>query len=272
LKQVSDNKIFWLASYPKSGNTWFRLFLTSLLNESDSSFDFNQLGYGQEPGKRKHFDELNGFSSTSLSLAEINQIRPATLSWFNHSVNEKQFFKTHSAYVYNEDRSPVLGSTQTGIAGAVYFVRNPLDVCISYAHHCNESIDDSIERMANKRMKSHKANKTCFIPEELGSWSENVSSWVNTQNIPVMVLRYEDMLANTFDTFSKACDFLKLEKDLTSIQNSINDCDFKKLQKLEQNTVFTEKPSVSESFFRKGVAGDWVNTLSSTQVERIVND
>ena len=269
---MTNNKIFWLASYPKSGNTWFRIFLTDLLNTDQEALDLNSIGYGQELSDRKKFDELNGFNSTDLSPSEINKIRSAGLSWISRHAKSSQFFKTHSAYTYNNDASPVLGSTKTGVAGALYFIRNPLDVCISYANHFGISIDAAINVMENKGLKSHDGNRTSFIPEVIGSWSENVRSWESIQDLPVLIIRYEDMLASPLATFQKACDFLKLGKEANCIQKSINECRFENLQTFEKKGAFNEKPAQSESFFRKGVAGDWVNTLSDTQIKRIVSE
>ena len=36
--------IVWLASYPKSGNTWLRFFIVSLLLGNKENINFNDLG------------------------------------------------------------------------------------------------------------------------------------------------------------------------------------------------------------------------------------
>lgn len=268
----NSNNIFWLASYPKSGNTWFRIFLTCLLSNNETPLDINNIGYGQKPNRRQTFDEINGFSSTSLSIDEINQIRPTTLTWLNKTAEAKLYFKTHAAYTYNQDLTPVLGSTLNGVAGAIYFIRNPLDVCISYANQNNYSIDESINLMANNQHRSHCNNTGIFIPEDILSWSEHVNSWANTKDIPVTVIRYEDMLDQAMATFTNACHFLGLEVSTASIKQALANCQFDRLQALEKTTTnFSEKPKTSEKFFRKGIAGDWVQTLSAKQIDRVIN-
>jgi len=114
----NTNNIFWLASYPKSGNTWFRIFLSNFLSGEKMPLNINSIGHGQYPNNRQNFDALNGFSSTDLSLDEINRIRPIGLEWLSHNTDNTLFFKTHAAYTHNPDQTPVLGSTKTGIAGS----------------------------------------------------------------------------------------------------------------------------------------------------------
>lgn len=265
----SSNKLFWLASYPKSGNTWFRIFLMNLFNP-DKDLDINQLGFNQFANQRSNFDEINGFCSTDLSVDEINRIRPAGLSWLSQNSDSELYFKTHSAFTFNDLGVPVLGSKTSGTAGALYFVRNPLDVCISYAHHGDISIDRSIDVMADDKFTSHPRNTTHFIPEHLGNWSQHVNSWVNSREIDVHVVRYEDMLARPLETFTGACEFLGVTFDSPSIQESLNQCRFEVLQAKEKNTSFVEKPVRAERFFRKGISGDWRNRLNDKQIEKIV--
>ena len=266
------NMIFWLASYPKSGNTWFRVFLTCLLSGDPKKVDINKLEHGQYPNNRLNFDELNGFSSSNLSAAEMNQIRPTGLHWISQNTNKKLFFKTHSAFDYNQDQTPVLGSQKTGIAGALYFVRNPLDVCISYAHYNDSSIDATIKLMADNKHMVHVENTRAFIPEKISSWSQNVNGWVSAPEISTMVIRYEDMLNQPIATFRRACEFLQLGAADHAIQQAIEACHFEQLQRQERNGRFIEKSEMSSHFFRKGIAGDWLTVLSKSQVDQVIND
>jgi len=269
--RISSKHFFWLASYPKSGNTWFRSFLTSLLSDADQALDINNLGHAQIPNFRQHLDELNGFDSADLSFNELNCIRPEGLNWFCRRTDSNVYFKTHAAYTYNQNNHPILGSRNDGISGALYFVRNPLDVCISYAHHNVISIDKAIATMGNKQLKSHPDYTHMFIPEHVLSWSEHVNSWKDADDVPVMVVRYEDMLNSPFETFSKACQFLKLDTSDDNIRHALDSCHFEKLKKQEQESTFTERPFHAKSFFRKGIAGDWLKTLNTQQIERIVD-
>lgn len=265
----TNNKLFWLASYPKSGNTWFRIFLNSLLNGSGQIVDINKLKYSQFTSDRYNFDEIIGFNSTDLSKNEIELIRSHSLNWLNLKAETDTYYKTHAAYTYNSNRVPVMGDQSTGIAGALYFVRNPLDVCISYAHHNAASIDETIEVMASK-LRSHGQNISAFIPEDVLSWSENVNSWSMTEEIDVKVIRFEDMLNHPITTFSAACAFFKLDVDSSAIQRTLEHCSFKNLQAIETDLEFREKPPRAKRFFRNGRSGEWQDTLSTDQIERIV--
>lgn len=265
------NHFFWLASYPKSGNTWFRLFLTSLLSDTDQAFDANSVEHGQHINRRDVLDELIGFDSADLSFAELNNIRNGCLKWVNQHSNSNVYQKTHAAYTYNQKKCPTLGAQSEGVSGALCFIRNPLDVCISYAHHINSSIDYSIKIMGNTLQKSQPLHTKSFIPEDISSWSANVNSWKNSPDIAVLFIRYEDMLNDPVKTFSRACQFLKIEAGLDRIQIALENCSFQSLKTQEAQQPFIEKPLTSKCFFRKGVAGDWQDTLNSEQISQIID-
>ncbi|RBP49933.1 sulfotransferase domain-containing protein [Arenicella xantha] len=266
-----SHDFFWLASYPKSGNTWFRIFLTSLFNGENTPLDINSLGHGQVPNLRRILDELNGFDSVDLSFDELNCIRTEGLRWLSQTNQSNVYYKTHAAYTYNQNNRPVLGGRCDGIAGALYFIRNPLDVCISYAHHAGVSVDKSIEVLANGELKSQSLHGNIHIPEDVLCWSQNVKSWLSTEDLAVTVIRYEDMLVEPMTTFSKACEFLNIDTDSKQIQRALVSCSFENLQKQEQVSAFVEKPARSPNFFRKGIAGDWQNTLNTEQIDKIVD-
>ncbi|HJX72016.1 MAG TPA: hypothetical protein VJ346_08695, partial [Bacteroidales bacterium] len=71
-----QKKIVWLASYPKSGNTWFRIFLTNLLNHTNEPVDINNLYPSTIASSRSLFDEATGLESSDLTLDEIELLRP----------------------------------------------------------------------------------------------------------------------------------------------------------------------------------------------------
>jgi Sulfotransferase domain len=264
--------IVWLASFPKSGNTWTRAFLHNLAKvlslETDSQ-NINELGRfsAGEPAKER-FTELLGHEPTNDNLEEIAHIR--------HRVQEKLadeheglvFIKTHNALV--TDR----GSTTINFAvtsGAIYIVRNPLDVAISYAHHIGRSIDQAIEQMGLEGAESRVGEKQVY--EVLGSWSEHVASWTQKPHPAIYVMRYEDMLADPKKTFGGLVDHLLIKARPRQIAKAIARSSFKNLQEQEKEGGFRERPEkASASFFREGRAGQWKDVLTKTQVDRIVKD
>jgi hypothetical protein len=156
--------------------------------------------------------------------------------------------------------------------GVIYFVRNPLDVAVSFAHHLNLSIDKTIEIMNNPGYafcdRSGKLQNQ--LRQRLGTWSNHVKSWIDDSVLPVLVLRYEDMTERTYETFSSAVSFIGLDNKQDIIEKALQLSSFEELRKQEELKGFGEKSPGSGSFFRKGVAGDWKNVLTSEQINMIL--
>jgi hypothetical protein len=190
-----------------------------------------------------------------------------------YQANEQQcYHKIHDAYTFLNDKTPMI--PHEGCLGALYFIRNPLDVAISFANHSHCSIDEAITAMGNKTYAfcKGKFRQHNQLRQWLLSWSLHVQSWVNTNNINTLVLRYEDMKQKPMETFSKAVQFLQLDASEESITNAIENSHIDKLQALEEQFGFNEKPTKVGRFFRKGIVGDWQNTLSTSQIAQIIHD
>lgn len=100
--------IVWLASYPKSGNTWFRTLISNLMSKSQEPVDINQLSTGGIASGRERFDELTGIESADLTFEEIDQLRPEVYAYLAQTVKEPLFVKVHDAYTYLPDRKSVV--------------------------------------------------------------------------------------------------------------------------------------------------------------------
>ena len=158
--------------------------------------------------------------------------------------------------------------------GAVYIIRNPLDVAISYAHHWQVSVDEAIGRMGDPDAAvCSKAHKLHFqLRQKLLTWSGHVTSWVDAPEIGVHVIRYEDMLGKPLETFSKAAAFCGLEDDPGPVSRAIRLSSFAEVKKQEREKRFQETPIGVSSFFRRGKAGDFKNLLTAEQIGRIIRD
>ena len=268
----AEQGIFWLSSYPKSGNTWFRVVLANLLNKSADPVSLNKLNTGAIASARALMDEALGFNSANMNHDELDQLRPAVYKW--HSKQEKQigYHKIHDAYTFVDNKTPLI--PVDGCLGALYFIRNPLDVAVSFANHSNCSIDKAIENMANKKFAFCKGNYKQHnqLRQWLLSWSMHVQSWLAAQDINVLVVRYEDMKLKPLATFAKAIEFLQLGSSQEDIERALDNARIEKLQQQEEQFGFDEKPSKVTRFFRKGIVGDWKNTLTPTQISRIISD
>ena len=271
IRTITPWKLVWLASYPKSGNTWFRVFLTNYIQNKDTPAAINELEKSPIASCRSSFDRLYGIDSADLSFAEIDIRRPAIYDqWqMDHDI---LFHKVHDAYTYLADQQPLLGKPEG--QAAIYFIRNPLDVSVSFAHHSAvEDIDKMIAQMNENDFsfcgkKRHFSNQ---LRQQLLSWSAHVISWRDAP-IPKIILRYEDMINHPLETFTKAIQFLKLPDDSERIQRALEFSRFERLQEQENKNGFPEKTPRAKSFFRKGQVGSYRDTLTDAQIQKIRED
>ena len=267
-----DKGIVWLASYPKSGNTWFRIVLANLLSPSVEPVQLNQIRVGMIATSRQVIERALGFDSTLMNQFELHQMRPAVYRWYGQTATEKTYFKIHDAYSYCSNREPIVPID--GCLGVLYFIRNPLDVVLSFANHLHCTIDQSIEIMGNKSfsMLSSDKNYTGQLRQSLLSWSLHVESWTAVENMNRLIVRYEDMSLKPMVTFKQATDFLKLGASVPDIFQALEHSQIEKLQAQEQRSGFKEKPlTLQGQFFRKGLVGDWENALTPKQVSQVIS-
>jgi hypothetical protein len=263
--------IYWLASYPKSGNTWFRSFLCNLQQDASEPVDINALSSGSIASSRGWLDEVLGFDTAELDADEVDQLRPTVYRW---SLKDSQpgYHKIHDAFTRLPDGQPLISLEST--RGALYLIRNPLDVVASAANHWHLSLDETIERMGNPDMALARSRKSLpdQVRQKLLTWSQHVLSWVDAPGLNCLVIRYEDMLLDPVATFTQASHFLQLPTDPQRIDKAIRFSDFKVLSQQEASQGFRERPGKAARFFRQGQSGGWRQTLSSSQVQRIIAD
>lgn len=268
----SRRGIFWLASYPKSGNTWFRIVLAGVLNESTTCIDINSIRTGMIASCRQWMEQSLGFETAHLTHDELDVMRPDVYRAWNELLETTGFHKIHDAYTNVHEGQTLIPAESC--LGALYFIRNPLDVVISYANHSACAIDEAIHMMANPAATFCKSTKRqCNqLRQKLLSWSLHVKSWTNARNLNLLIIRYEDMKLNTIETFQKAFQFLNLSPSPQLLENVLQQSSIEKLQAQESEQGFFEKPAKVERFFRKGTVGDWQTTLTNTQIKKIIQD
>jgi hypothetical protein len=263
--------IYWLASYPKSGNTWFRAFIKNLQDDGDTPVDINELSTGAIASARGWIDEILGFDAADLYHDEVDNLRPDVYRWALKD-DEIGYHKIHDAYTFTRRAEPLV--SQEATLGALYIIRNPLDVALSNANHNGTTVDIAIERMGKPDAKLCGSRKS--LPDQtrqtLLSWSEHVLSWVDAPLLNCHVIRYEDMLADPLPIFGRAACFLQLPAEPHRLEKAIRFSDFKTLSKQESEAGFREKPRHAKSFFMQGKSGGWRDNLTSEQINRIVAD
>jgi hypothetical protein len=263
--------LVWLASYPKSGNTWTRAFLSNLaavMAGEQKELDVNSINrFTIGENFIKFYEERLGYTPTEKHRKEIAALRHQVQEWIADQFEGLVFVKTHNGLVLDHGRSIVNFSVTSG---AIYIIRNPLDVAISLAHHMGKSIDEAIETMGRPDTETPINDKR--VHEIWGSWSQNVESWTRKPHPAIYVMRYEDMLATPEKTFEALAKHLLLNATRAQVALAIERASFANLRSQEEKEGFKEKSEKADRFFREGRAGQWKEVLSPQQVERIVND
>lgn len=258
--------IIWLASYPKSGNTWLRSFLTSYIN----------------PKKKFEFKDLTSIE-TFPSIKQISFIRrkfgnykfvdlASYWDFFQieiNKTNQTNFLKTHNALVTVKDFA---FTNITNSLGLVYILRDPRDIVISYSHHLNLDYEETFLLMKN--MNNMEKTNDLLDRTLLSNWSNHYNSW---KNFPLkkIFIKYEDLVLDPLQTFSKVVKYLNklygLPVDDEKIRFSIENVKFTKLKFLEAEKGFHENPNKMKDkpFFREGKINQWKKLLPNDLVKRI---
>ncbi|MGB8600669.1 MAG: sulfotransferase domain-containing protein [Rhizomicrobium sp.] len=271
--------IYWLASYPKSGNTWMRLALHSLeqggapvrFDEADDAWWQRETDrrVGGIVSSRAFFENYLAVESSDLTAAEVEALRPAAIAAWAEGARAP-IVKTHDAYL-SAAGTPLFppGGTQ----GAVVIVRDPRDVAISFANHSGITIDQSIARMANPN--GMLAGKTIGLSgqfrQRLPTWCGHVAGWLDAP-IPKLLVLYEDMIADMVSVLTRVAGFVGIAADPGAVARAVAATGFDRLKAEEDKIGFRERSEYAARFFRRGVAGGWRDTLTTAQVAQIETD
>ena len=261
--------VVWLASYPKSGNTWLRAFLANYLNNARAPVSINQLpNFTFGDNFLIYYEKYSGKPAASLDQEALEQLRPKVHEWFAYARPDNAFVKTHSAVLKVAGR-PLI--TPSATAGAIYVVRNPLDVAVSFAHHYQVSYERAVEGMADERYSLPRTDEQ--LEQVLSSWSRHVRSWTTAPGLPLHLMRYEDMHRKPTKTFAGLVRFLRLPEDRDRLERAIRFSSFRELKAQEKREKFVEsRPDDKVKFFRQGEIGGWRQALSQELVERLIAD
>lgn len=263
------NNISWLASYPKSGSTWIRMFVNAFITKMplniNSAYQMARLDI--DPGILQLICPTN---AKQLNHSEQFIYRPAMLLNMLKLAPGRLVLKTHSAKIALDG---IAAHPIPLTDGAVYIIRDPRDVCISLADHLGITIDATIEFMNN--LQQGIEDETGSFVSILLTWSKHVASWtLENTNIKTLVVRYEDMLENPDNIFLEIVEQLQL----TSVKNfeerfdfALKESSFDKLRTYESNGGFIEKGK-GQKFFRVGKTGQWKTVLTPSQIEKICDD
>ncbi len=262
-------KNIFLASYPKSGNTWMRAIIANLYN-FDKEFNLKTLKSIPLLSIKKNFDEFENkiysdnnvldFDWVSQNIIECQKI-------LNNKSNHLNIFKTHSV------RHKKFTNENVN-AGFIYIIRDPRDVVISFKNFSGKSLDKIINELLFEKKNIINTNGA---HELLSTWELNVLSWLNYKTVPRLIIRYEDLKVNIKEVVIKVIEFLnkthriKLNLSDADIDQIIENTNFNNLKKIENKYGFDESSEQSR-FFRSGTSNQWKDILSKTKLKLIENN
>lgn len=258
--------ITWLASYPKSGNTWLRALLTSYLYTSDGTFDFKTISKIYQFPSKKFF---KNYSKSYLNIPDTAEF------WIDAQIkinNDENFrvFKTHNAFL-NVNNYNFTNKKNTN--GCIYIARDPRNIITSITNHYEMNYEEALEWMINDKGLLFKKEGNQYTDFQfLSSWRNHYKSWVNSKEFPILPIRYEDIESKPISTMRNVINFLiKIGKLDTSFDESkakkcIENCNFENLKKKEEEEGFKEAPIGQKSgkkiiFFNLGKKNDWKKIL-----------
>jgi len=259
-------KIIWLASYPKSGNTWMRAFFLNLMLNASKPRSINDVPrLSPSDVQREWYAKADDSDQSSWSHEKVAGLRGRVQEVIAQQAPDSIFVKTHSPM------APWMGVplfNMSVTAGAIYIVRNPLDIVASFAAHSGTTKDLVIKVMATL---DHVApGSDSRVPHPLGSWSQNVASWTGRPHAGLHVMRYEDMVVEPHRAFGSLVRFLGLPADEERIDRAIRFSSFEEMKTQEEAGGFIERGDRADRFFRAGKVGAWRNELTEVQAGAVI--
>ena len=262
--------IIWLASYPKSGNTWLRMFLKSYFLKPGEKF-------GLENSRLDNF-KSQGFPDQEILdhlSVDYNKFEEIVKNWeamqdYINLNNKTNYVKTHNAMV-------TVGSykftTTRNTKGIIYIVRDPRDVLVSLSHHMGIDYEKTFEHLSSSyNFEYPSSGDKRYKKTLMGAWSDHYKSWKNFKSCKTLIVKYEDMVLDEYNTFKKIIKYLTevdgAEYKEEKLIKALKQTQFDELQKMEKKEGFSEKGK-GKLFFRKGKIGEWEKDLSVNLIKKI---
>ena len=265
--------IIWLASYPKSGNTWLRFYIISLLMGKQTNLNLNHLRAIMNYPHSTQFEDL---VSNLFDFDEIAKNWITSQNKINSNKNLR-FFKTHN--MLGKFRGNLFTNSENTL-GSIYIIRDPRNVVTSVKNHYSLSNyeeatkfifnENQVLSLSDRQKDLYLKSKKFPLTQFVGSWKTHYLSWKNMKKNYLLV-RYEDLVESPKNEFTKIADFvgnlLKLKFTEDQIDNAISLSSFDKLEKMEKDNGFTEstidKDGKRNKFFFLGPKNDWKKILNN---------
>jgi aryl sulfotransferase len=246
-----------------------RLFLTAYSHPERDELDINAVDVSLHAGNRDLFDRVIGLEASDLTPAEIERFRPDVYRQLAAEAEEPLFIKVHDRWRRTPDGGSLFPPEIT--AATIYIVRDPRAVAPSYANHYGTSIDEAIVQMAtpDNTLSKPLDRLRSQLPQPMGSWSEHVISWLDQAELPVHLVRYEDLHAEPDAQFAEILRCAGLPVAADRLTAALVQTRFERLQAQEAAVGFKERLSAAPRFFRQERPDRWREELTPAQIERI---
>ena len=271
--------IFWLASYPKSGNTWVRSLLSTYLyakNETNDDVFLNLKNIKKFPSQPQFKDLLNFnllMDPTIVKEKKLEDKLKICKEWIlaQEKINKISHFTILKTHNFGGSYNGNWFTDDKNTCGFIYIVRDPRSVAISSSYYEDRSIEQSVKNLLNENLT---ATNPGNLLEIRSSWKNHYLSW-KRRDFSKMIIRYEDLYNDTYNCFKKILNFLKKFENISIDENKILEtikiCSFKNLSALEDQKGFTEKVK-GKKFFRSGKINEWESKMNIDLIKKIENN
>ena len=247
-----------MASYPKSGNTWTKIVLSNYLINPDEPLSINEVGkYSIGDAWADGHEKIAGPAFDRSHPYQHLQYRHEFLRRIANNGADVNLVKTHNL---NGEIAGVRLIPAALSKAAIYILRHPFDIAISYARHMGITVPHASKHLSREDNTTKGGGE--YVKQFLGSWSVHVESWTSIKAFPVHVIRYEDMKQNPEDVFGGIIKKLNIPFDSDRLAKALKFSSFEELQKQEAKEGFREASSNSDKFFHSGTTGQWKGALS----------
>jgi len=256
----------WLASYPKSGNTWIRALLMALETDAEPQLDLTRVGWHEG---NAWVDPWLGVSLSDLNDAEAIAIE--RLSWAQAEPQSAGYLRRKTHHPWEDAADGFPARWQPHGARAIYIVRDPRAVAVSWAHHLGISHADAVSTMEGTLQLDTELTQTLIPQRTTGSlsWSDHVTSWRGQNVLPQLFLTYELISSDPVSALTEIATWLDIDNDPESCARAVERCSFNRLAFREATDGFGESPTGDRAFFRRGSVDSWREELSPDLIERI---
>lgn len=258
----------WLASYPRSGNTWARMALYSLTNDG-GEVDFRELGgFGQMAAGREQIDRILEVDTGLMTPREIEELRPEAYAMLHGEDRASSLTKVHDAWVRTPSGRPVFDRAFTH--ATLYLIRDPRDVAVSWARFVNWPVERAVAFMCAHDTKLGAPGEVgTQLEQPIGSWSNHAASWIDESGLDPLVIRYEDQLADPVAALRAMAAHIGWDAPDDAVARAVESTNFDLLAAKEKREGFTEKLAATERFFHTGKSGGWRDALPPDLAARL---